>query len=145
MEWHRGVTQTLGARGDGSLRERLGQPGRVDVAVTREVGGSENAVCVDQRKEFASAFGGDDLEGNAHQFRDALAVFELVEPILRSGQPQAAAPMQVDRLSRLGLERLVQIDAVPEQLHQVEARIELGAETRRMPGRAARELVLLHK
>jgi hypothetical protein len=51
--------------------------------------------------------------------------------------------MEVDRLPRLGLERCVQVEAVLEQVHQVVARDELRAEACRVPGRAARELVLL--
>ena len=67
-----------------------------------------------RRKELANPLGRDDLEGNAQQLCDALAVFELVEAFLRAGEPQAAATMEIDRLARLELERFVQIHAVPE-------------------------------
>ena len=43
------------------------------------------------------------------------------------------------------LERLVELDAVAQQAHQVVARVELRAEPGRVPGRAARQLVLLEQ
>ena len=51
--------------------------------------------------------------------------------------------MEVDRLPGLGLERLVEVEAVLEQAHQVVAADELGAEAGRVPRRAARQLVRL--
>jgi hypothetical protein len=142
---HGGVPEDPSSLGGRSLCERLRQPGRIDVAVARRMRGPDDALRVDERKELADPLGSDDLEGNTQLVRDALAVLVLVEPVLRPGEPHAPATMQVDRLTRLGLERFVQIEAVPEQLHQVVARNHLCAETRRVPGGAAGELVLLEE
>ncbi len=75
-----------------------------------------------------------------------MAQGNLAAALLLSGElreSEAAALVEVDRLSGLGLERLVQVEAVLEELHHVVAGIELGAEAGRVPGGATGELVLL--
>src|SRR5581483_10667750 len=60
-------------------------------------------------------------------------------------ETERAAPVVVDRLAGLALERLVDRDAPTEQAHDVVALVELRAEACRVPRRAARQLVLLEQ
>ena len=68
------------------------------------------------------------------------ALLELVEPVRRRREADAAAPVEVDALPGLLLERPVEVEAGAQELHEVVARDELRAEARRMPGGAARKL-----
>jgi hypothetical protein len=98
---------------------------------------------VGERVEFARPIGSDDLERNAQRLRDPLAVVKFVDAILRSSDPQTPALMEVDRLSSLGFDRVVELEAVLEDLHQVPARDHLRAQARCVPRRAAREFACL--
>ncbi len=129
----------------GPGRERAGEARRVDVPVGREVGGREDSLRIDERMELGEAVRADDLDRHARDLAHPLPVTELVEPVARRGQADAAAGMPVDRLPGLGLEPGVQLDAVAQQAHQVVARVELRAETGGVPGRPARQLVLLEQ
>jgi hypothetical protein len=69
----------------------------------------------------------------------------LIPALAKTGsrEANAAAAMEIDGLPRLGFERAVQVEAVLEEPDQVAAPDEPGAQARRVPGRAAREFVLL--
>ncbi len=120
-----------------------GQAGRIDMTVRRDIGGAENALEIKEREELGRPLGRDDLERDAQRICNAFAMPKLVETLLGRGEPHATATVIIDRLPGLRFERLIELDAVLEKLHHVEARVELGAEPRGMPSRAAGQFVFL--
>ena len=62
---HRRVPEDLGSRGSGSLRQRLRDAARIDVAVGRDVSRADDALQVDEREELPSSLGRDHLERDA--------------------------------------------------------------------------------
>ena len=129
----------------GSGHESPRQARRVDVPVRRQVGGRQDPRRVHQRVELGETLRADDLDRDAGDLAHRPPVTELVEPVGGRRQADAAAGVPVDRLARLGLEPRVQLDAGAQQPHQVIARVELRAETGGVPGRTARQLVLLEQ
>jgi len=133
----------LGATRQGSLGEGVGHAGRIHVSVSGRVRGGQDIVEIGQRPKLLSRFATDDLERHADRVGNRLAVMELVYALWRHRQAEAPTAAQIDCLSRLGFEPFVQIEAVLQQFHDVPARIELGAEAGRVPGRATGEFVRL--
>ena len=95
--------------------------------------------------QLCQALGVDQLDRHAHELRHRRALAELLDPIARRGEAHAAAGVITDCPAAVGVELLVQLDRVPQQPHQVVARVELRAEARRMPRGAARQLRLLEE
>jgi len=93
-----------------ALRERVRQARRVDVPVGREVRGGEDAVGSREWEQLDRPFGRDDLERNAHALGDPAHMLELVQPVARRADADAAAPVEVDREARLLFERSVQLN-----------------------------------
>ena len=123
----------------GACDERPRETARVDVPVRRQVRRREHVADLDQRVQLAGALRPDDLDRDVEKLGRGGAMAKLVDAIRRRRQPHAAA------LVVIGGERLVELDAVTEQAREVVARVELRAETGRVPGRAARQLVLLEQ
>ncbi len=123
--------------------EGVRQPCRIDVAVRRQVRRGEDAARVEQRVQLSEPLRPDELERHADELRHRRPLSELLEPIVGRGQSDAPARVVVDRLPRLRLEPLVELDRVAQQPHQVVARVELGAESGCVPGRAGCQLSLL--
>ena len=123
----------------GSPGERVRDGGGVDPAVGRQMGGGDQPGGIEQRKERLRPIGRDDLERHADLVGDPLDAPELVDPVAGGREPKRA------RLVVGDVERAVQVDAAPQQRHQVVAPRVLGAEAGRVPRRALRELVLLEQ
>ena len=79
------------------------QARRIDVAVGRKVGGSEDAVRPGEREQLEGPLGGDDFKRNPHVLGDPPHVFELMDPVAGRGYPDTAALVEVDRESCLPL------------------------------------------
>ena len=141
----RRVANDLGAARSSAFRESHGHTGRVDIAIRFEIGSGEDSIGIEEREEFESSLGRDDFEREAQGVRDPFAVMELFDSFLGAGEPYAPAAAKVDRLSGLGFERLIVLDAVLEKLHHVVAGVELSAEPRRMPCRPTGQLVFFNQ
>src|SRR5207249_1516778 len=87
----------------------------------------------------------DDLDRDTDQLCHRRPLTELVEAIGARGQTDAPAGVVIHSLTRLRLQPLIELDGVAEQAHEVVARVELRAEAGCVPGRAARQLVLLEE
>ena len=102
----------------GDVGERVGELGRVDVAVGLGPGAAEDAVGRHQRKLLGGLVRGDQLERQAEGLRPAGLAAQLLHALRRRGEPDAAAldPAGVE----LGLRRepAVDLDRVHHHLRQ---------------------------
>ena len=96
-----------------ALGERVRQARGVDVAVGRKVGGGEHAVGPCEREQLDRALRRDDLDRHTDALGDPAHVLELVQPVARRADADAAAAVEVDRQPRFLLERLVQLERRP--------------------------------
>ena len=142
---HRRVPDDLRPERGRAAGEGVGQAGRVDMPVGGQVGGGDHTFGIHDREELERALGRDELERHPERGRDTGDVVELVDAILGGGDAHGTAPVVVDGLTGLVLERLVELHAPAKQAHHVVALVELRAEPGRVPGGAARQLVLLEQ
>jgi len=103
------------------------------------MGGGDQPGGIEQRKERLRLVGRDNLERHADLVGDPLDAPELVDPVAGGREPKRA------RLVVGDVERAVQVDAAPQQRHEVVAPRVLGAKAGRVPRRTLRELVLLEQ
>ena len=118
---------------------------RVGLAVMGEEDGADHIVDVEQRPHLLRLLRRDllrlDTEGLGHGRTPA----ELVPALGIGGDGDAAVLLQPGRLARLLLQLGIELQAVPGEPGQIAA-IEHGPhQTRRMPGRAAGELLALQE
>ena len=94
--------------------ERVRQRARVDVTVRRQIRGREHAVRSSERDAARAARSRSTISnGTPTSSPIAARVVELVEPVLASPRVRTLPhSVVVDRLAGLGLERLVELDAV---------------------------------
>jgi len=113
---HAGIPINLGAPGACALGERLGQIGRLDVAIVRMLDGAEHALDIAQRPDLLELGRCQEAYVDADRGGDAGVVFEFVEAILRARQPDVGDLAEADILAGLGLQRFVELDRVLVQL-----------------------------
>ena len=113
--------------------------------VGRQIRRRQHAIGLHQRKQRLCLVGIDDLERHPDLLGDPAHVMELVDALGGLGQPDRPAAVQAHGLAGAILELLVEVEAAPEQAHRLWAGRELGAQARRVPCRARRQLVLLEQ
>ena len=123
-----------------SLGEREGELARVDVAVTREERGTENAVHRHRREQLLRLRGGDQLERQPERLRPARLTRDLLQPLGRAREPERAHLAPAGLETDLGLERPVQLDRVHHHPGQRERAAELADEAGGVEGGATREV-----
>ena len=137
---HPRVRRDLGAAASGAFGERQRQLARVDVPVGREVRRAEHAVRRHRREERLRLGRRDQLERQPERLRPAGLTGDLLQTLLRRGEPQRTdlAPPRLE--ADLGLERAVEVDAGHHHLRQAQRRPELAHEAGGVERRAARQL-----
>ena len=106
-------TQFAGALGE-LERDAVG----IHPAIVGNVHRTHDAVRVDERHDVECLLGGDGADVEADPARAADLPLQRLEPIRAGGQAQAADLVPADAVGALGLELVVQPDAVVHQLHQ---------------------------
>ena len=135
------VGEHRGAALAGAVGQRVGELRRVDVAVGRQPGRADDAVGRHQREHLLRLVGRDQVERKAERLRPAGLAAQLLHPLLRGGQPQAAALDPAGVELRLLADPPVEVDRVHHHLRQRDRAAQLAHESRRVEARAGRELV----
>ena len=91
-----------------ALGQRLGQVGRLDVAVIGMLDGAEDAVGLAERPDLLHLRGRQEVDLDADRLGDAGVVHELVPAVLRAGEADVGDLAEADILAGLRLERLVE-------------------------------------
>ncbi len=125
--------------------ERLGDVGRVRLAVGRQESGADQVGRVHQRPQILGLGGREQMHLEAEAARGGGLAPELDHAVGIAGKAQAAVALPARRLAGLGLEPLVQLDRVLEQPGDVGVAAQLADEPGGMPGRARGQLVALEQ
>ncbi len=140
---HRGVLADHSAADARPAGDRLGDRGRIDVAV----GGQERCrLDVDgahQREQRLGLVGRDDVHREPERLGHRGQPAQLHRALGRARQPQASGLVPVDGLAGLGLETAVHLDRLLEHARRVPRRAQLADQAGGMPGGPVGELVLL--
>ncbi len=128
-----------------ALGQRLGDVGGIGLAVGWQVRSPDQVGDVHQRPEILGFGGREQVHLEAEAVRGGRLALELDHPIGGAGEPQAAVHLPAARLAGLGLQPLVQLDAVLQELGHVGIGPELPDETGGVPGRAAGQLLSLEQ
>ena len=134
-----------GAHGARALRQRLGEVGRLDVAVIGMLDGADEAIGLAERPDLLDLGRRQDVDLDADRLRDAGIVHVLVEAVLRAGEADVADLAEADMLPGLGLQLLVEADGIVVDLADRVAEVEERQQPRRMPGRAGGQLLPLEE
>ena len=137
---HPRVAIDLGAGHAGALGVRVGDAGRIDVALDRVVEHADEVLRVEHGEHLLRLFERDHLEFHAEVATPGLRHLQPVEPGLVVGQHEAAGEVDAAVLPRLRLDLLVQVDRVLLELRHVRITVQRVHPTGRMPGRTRREL-----
>ena len=140
---HRGHAVDLGPQGAGTLGERLGEVGRLDVAVVRMLDRAEEAVRLAQRPDLLDLRRGEHVHVDADRLGDAGIGHELVPAVRRAGKTDVGDLLEADWLARLGLQRAVKLHRVLVDLAHRVAHVEERQEAGGVPGRARGQLLAL--
>ena len=124
---------------------RIGQAGRVGMAVVHRPGTGNHAVDVIKRIELFNFGGVDDLHAEANVIRDALHGVKPIEISLLARNANTARGVPAHILTGLFFERGVQPITVIMNLSEVVVTDEAGTLSRRVPGRARGQLALFNQ
>ncbi len=134
---HARVGMELRPVAPGALGERERQLAGVDVAVGRDVRGTEHALRGQRREQPLGVLGGDQLDRQPERPRPAGLALELLHPLLRRSQPQRADLVPAGLQADLLLQGAVEVDRGDHHLREAERATELADEARGVEGRAA--------
>ena len=131
-----GVGRDLSAAPARTGGERERELRGVDVAVGREIGRAENAVCGHRREERLRFGGGDQLERQTEGLCPAGLPRDLLHPLRRRREPKrsdlAPAGLEPDLIA----DRAIEVDARHHHLRQRERAAQLADEARGVERRA---------
>ncbi len=130
------------AAGTRAPGQRLGQVGRLDVAVVRMEDAADEAVDVAERPEFGNVLGRQEADVDADGLRGRSILIVLVHAVVVHRQAQVADLAEADRLAGFLLELLVQLHRVLVDLADAVAHVEQRQQAGGMPGRTRRQLGL---
>ena len=142
---HPVVSHNLDAHVGRTPGHRIGQAGRVSVAVVHRPGASNHALNIVKRIELFNLSGVDDLHAEADVIRDAFHRVEPIEISLLARNADTARGVPTHILTGLFLERGIQPITVVMDLGEVVVADEAGALPGRVPGRARGQLALLNQ
>jgi hypothetical protein len=126
-----------------ALRERLGQIGRLDIAIVGMKNSAHKSVGIAQRPELLDFSRRQKLNIDAYRLGGRGVLVVLVHAIVVHRQPKIADLFETDGLPRLCFEFMVKIHRVLVHLADAIAHIEQRQQTGRMPGRTRGKLGLL--
>ena len=109
---HARVPIDRGAELARALRHRLGQVGRLDIAVVGMLDGAQDPVRFAKRPDLLQLLGGEQPDVHTDRVGDALVGEILVEAVPRAGEPDVRDPPEADILAGLGLELAVELDGI---------------------------------
>ena len=133
----------LGAVVARAVGQRERQLARVEVAVARQERGAVHALGRHQRKALHRLGGGDDLERESERLGPAGLALDLLQPLGRRGEADAAELVPPGSLPVSRREGRVELDRVHHHPRQRHGRPQLADETGRVPGRAVGQVELL--
>ena len=136
-----GVAIDFGTAIARTLGERLGEIGRLDIAVIGMLDRAEHAVRLAERPDFLDLRRRELVDLDADRLGDARVIHELVPAILGAGEADVGADLEADILAGLGFEALVEGDRVFVDLADRIGKVEERQEAGRMPGRARGQLM----
>ena len=142
---HPVVAHNLDAHIGRASGHRIGQAGRVGVAVVHRPGAGNHAVDVVKRIELFNFGWVDDLHAEANVIRDALHGVEPIEISLLARNANTARGVPAHILTGLLFERGIQPITVVMNLGEVVVTDQARALPCRVPGRARGQLALLNQ
>ena len=140
---HARVPIDLGPAVPCGARQRLGQVGRLDIAVLRVLNCADDAVDVAERPKLLDLIRREELDRDPDRLGDAGIVAVLIEPVAGAGEADVGDLAQADVEPRLGLEVLVERDRIFVDLSDGITEVEERQKAGRMPGRAGGQLLAL--
>ena len=140
-----GVGEDPAAAAAGAVGERVGQLRGVDVAVGRQPGGTEHAIGRHQREELLGLLGRDQLQRQAEGLGPAGLAAQLLHPLLRGGEADAAAFGPAGVEVGLAAEPAVELNRVHHHLRQRDRAAQLADQAGGVEGRARGELRALEQ
>ena len=138
-----GLAVDLGAALARSFGQRLGDVGRLDVAILRMADRADDAVDVAERPDLLDLPGRQELDLNADRRGHARVLVILVHAVPVEGETDVRDLGEADVLAGLRLEGLVEGDRVFVDLADRVAHVEERQKARRVPGRAGGQLLAL--
>ncbi len=139
----RGVAIDLGAARARTLGQRLGQVGRLDIAVVGMLDGADDAVGFAQRPDFLQLCGRQLVDLDADGLGHAGVIHELVPAVRGAGEADVGAFLEAHMLAGLGFELAIELDRVFVNLADRIGHVEQRQQARRMPGGAGGQLLAL--
>ncbi len=125
-------------------RQRLGEVGRLDVAVLRMLDGADDPLDVAERPDVLDLAGGEELHLDPADRRgDAGVIMVLVEPVAGAGEADVGYLAEADVEAGLLLQRLIEGDGIFVDLPNRVAEVEQRQKPGRMPCRAGGQLPAL--
>ena len=122
---------------------RLGEVGRLDVAVARMADRADQALDVAERPDFLDLPRRQELDLDPDRRRDAGILVVLVHAVAVQRETDVGDLAEADALAGLSLQRLIQRDRVLVDLADRVAHVEQGQEARGVPGRTRGQLLAL--
>ena len=137
---HAGLGRDLRPAAPRALREGRRELARIDVAVGREVRGTEHSLGRHRRKEPLRLLGRDQLERQAEGLGPAGLAAQLLHPLLGRGEAERSDLVPAGLEADLVAERPVEVDRGHHHARERERAAQLADEPRRVEGRAARQV-----
>ena len=119
---HRGVREVLRAVDAGRLGEGVGRAGRIEIAVELVPERRVIVLRVDQRMALRHLPGRDELLVEPHVARLGALALQIIVPVPRRGEIEAAGVVQADGLTRGLLDLLVEVDRIALQAGDIRIR-----------------------
>ena len=140
-----GVLDDAHASHSGPAGQRRRHVDRVDRGVAGQPQGTQQVADLQNRVPLQGLVGREQLALEVVGVGRGRGATELNHALGRAGHGDTTAPLESGGQSRLGLELAVETGGVLHQSGPGLGRPQLAEETRRVPGRAARELALFHQ
>ncbi len=140
-----GILEDRDAAHAGAFRQRLGDVGRIGLAIGRQEGSADEIVDIHQRPEIESLLGRQQMHLQAKGLRRRRLPLHLRPALLVAGETQAAIHLPAGGKPSLGLELLVEIDGVAKHLSDIGAGAQLADEAGGMECGPRGQLLALQK
>ncbi len=142
---HRRAFDDARAAHAGTLGQRLGQVGRIRLAVAGYPDRAAQVVGAKQRIDLSRFAGRDEFEVDAEAFGARHLALQQLQPLRCPCDVETAALLPSGRKPGFLLKRRVELDTVAAHPRRVARRAKLADQARGVPGRAAGQLALLEQ
>ena len=140
---HRGVAVDFGAAVARAARQRLGQVGRLDIAVTRMADGADQPFGVAERPDVLHLVRGEEVHINADGARDTGILPVFVHPVLGLGEADVGDIAEADIHAGFFLKLLIELHGIFMNLADRIGHVEQRQQACGMPCRPRGQLLAL--